>query len=51
MLDVYTGSPMKLVSSEPDFHLKWAKQKASKKWRKRRREKVVYIPELANAML
>lgn len=50
MLEVYTGSPMQLVSSEPGFHLKWAKRKASRKWRQRRREKVICISEVPNAV-
>lgn len=50
MLEVYTGSPMQLVSSEPGFDLKQAKQKASRKWRQRRRENVIYISEVANAV-
>lgn len=50
MLEVYIGSPMQLISSEPGFHLKWAKWKGSRKWRQRRREKVIYISEVANAL-
>jgi len=51
MLEVYTGSPMQLVSSEPVFHLKRAKQKASRKWRQRRRERVFHISEVANVVI
>lgn len=50
MLEVYTGSPMQLDSSEPGFHLKPVKQKVCRKWRQRRREKVVYISEVTKAV-
>lgn len=50
MLEVYTGRPMQLDSSEPGFHLKLVEQKVCRKWRQRRREKVIYISEVAKAV-